>query len=150
MTQLNLSGLLFINDVDVWQRFGAFLYEENAQDQRNYSALLRPSTAKPLKAVAYPEEDGERLPQGITPRLEPRDVTLTLGILAPRAQFIERYTALLAFLREGWLVLSLPELSTSFRMHYLGASDYKQLTAPTDDLVGATLSIKLREPQPQY
>lgn len=150
MSQINLSGLLFINEQDMWTRYGVFLLEETAGETKNYSALLKPASVKAVKSVSYDEEDGERLPATIAPKLEPREVSLQVGILAPKDSFSAKYRGFLQLLRSGWLQVRLPELGTTYRMLYLGASDYKQLTGLSDTLIGASMTIKLREPQPQF
>ena len=53
-----LKGLLLINGVDVFVDYGAFLAEEKAGDTKNYSALLRPPSAKPHTAVSFREKTG--------------------------------------------------------------------------------------------
>lgn len=149
-TTIDLSGLLFINGEDMWRRFGVFLYEERAGETKNYSALLKPTATKPIKAVSYAEENGERMPQTIKPTLQGREVTLVFGILAPSSAFIARYQGFLELLRSGWLELRVSGIDTTFKMHYLAASDYKQLTGLEDEMVGAYLSVKLHEPKPHY
>lgn len=150
LNTINLSGLFFINGQDMWTHYGVFLYEERAGETKNYTALLKPASVKPIKAVAYAHEDGERMPKTIKPTLQGREVTLVLGILASREQFLARYQALMTLLRSGWLELRVRDINTTYKMHYVGASDYKQLTALDEHLVGAYLSVKLHEPKPQY
>ena len=53
-----LKGLLLINGVDVFVDYGAFLAEEKAGDTKNYSALLKPPSAKPHTAVSFREKYG--------------------------------------------------------------------------------------------
>ena len=74
-----LKGLLLINGVDVFVDYGAFLAEEKAGDTKNYSALLKPPSAKPHTAVSFREKDGEKLPDALLPAWEARDVTLHSG-----------------------------------------------------------------------
>ena len=62
-----LKGLLLINGVDVFVDYGAFLAEEKAGDTKNYSALLKPPSAKPHTAVSFREKDGEKLPDALLP-----------------------------------------------------------------------------------
>ena len=57
MTMDILKGLLLINGVDVFVDYGAFLAEEKAGDTKNYSALLKPPSAKPHTAVSFREKD---------------------------------------------------------------------------------------------
>ncbi len=89
MTMDILKGLLLINGVDVFVDYGAFLAEEKAGDTKNYSALLKPPSAKPHTAVSFREKDGEKLPDALLPAWEARDVTLQFAIIAAdRAQFL--------------------------------------------------------------
>lgn len=147
---INLSGLLHINGHDMWNWYGVFLYEENAGAAQNYAALLKPSSAKPIKEVAYIDESGERMPETIKPTLEAREVTLVFGILSSRHDFIPRYKGFLDLLRSGWLDITVTDLDMTYRMRYISASDYKQLTPPTDSFVCACISVKLRESRPMY
>ena len=41
-----LSGLVLINNVDIWKKYGAFLTESRAGGRDNMKALLKPSKTK--------------------------------------------------------------------------------------------------------
>lgn len=148
------EGLLYINDKDVFKTYGAFLTEEKEGDFTNYSALLKPPAMKPHTAVSFREEDGEKLPEILTPAFEPRDVTLFFAILAEsKADYLKKYMALVDLLKTGgdgtgWLNIRLPELDKTFRMYYQSCSDYSQLTTLEGGEVAAWFKVKLREPQP--
>lgn len=144
-----LDGLLFINDLDVYVAYGAFLCEDRQGANNNYSALLKPPAMKPYVAVNFRELDGEKLPEELLTAYEPREVALQFMILAPsREDFIERWEAFLAMLSSGWLKLRVPELERTFRMYYMSCTEYKQLTKLNADTVAGKFKIKFREPVP--
>jgi hypothetical protein len=150
-----LTGLLFINETDVYAQYGAFLSEDKASDHTNYAALMKPSGMKPHVAVSFREENGEKLPAVLTPRSEARDVTLQFAILSGSAcRFMQNYADFVRFLKSGWLDICLPELGKTFRMYLLSCSDYDQLTPLTDDGeagdCAARFKVKFREPSPSF
>jgi hypothetical protein len=146
-----LDGLLLINGVDVWQEYGVFLSEDKAGDYTNYTALLKPAAMKPHVAVAFREENGERLPDNLLMRSEARDVTLYFAIMAAdAATFITNYAAFVQFLKGGWLEIEVPETGRTFRMYCAACSDYSQLTPLDGDAVGARFKVKFREPEPGF
>ena len=99
-----LEGLLYINDDDVYKTCGAFLTEDKAGDNTNYAALLTPPKMKAYTAVSFREQDGEKLPDKLTPAFEARDVTLQFAITGNgKAGFIKNYQAFLGLLKSGWL-----------------------------------------------
>lgn len=146
-----LTGLLFINEVDVYIQFGAFLSEENPGENKNYAALLKLPPAKGHPSVSIREQDGEKLPTNLVVKYEPRDVTLQFAIVAPdRVTFLVRYRAFGSFLKTGtggWLNIRLPELNKTYKVHYKEMSDYSQLTDFSGE-VAARFDVKFREPIP--
>lgn len=149
-----LSGLLYINNKDVFTQYGAFLMEEKEGEYQNYSAFLKPPQAKSHTAVSYREEDGEQLPDKLTPNFEPRNITLLFAIMADtRAQFFKNYTAFVRFLitgADGWLSIRLPELEQTYRVVYSGCTDYTQLTDLESGQVVGKFKVTLREPSPNF
>lgn len=146
-----LEGLLFINDIDVYVRFGAFLTEDKPGDTANYSALLKPSPLKTTKPVNFREENGEKYPEELTPASEARDVTLYFAIAAESGpDFMKKYEDFIKMLKSGWLNIRLPELTKVFRMFYVSCSEYSQLTALNDGRVAARFKVKFREPSPSF
>lgn len=144
-----LEGLLFINDKDVFKTYGAFLCEEKPGDNANYSALLKPAGMKPYTAVAFREEDGEKLPENLTPAFEARDVELQFAICGnSKADFVAKYTGFVTMLRSGWLFTYLPELSKTYKFHYLTCTEYSQLTPLDESTVAGKFKVKFREPKP--
>ena len=149
-----LNGLLYINGVDVYVQYGAFLTEDKPSDNTNYAELLKPATMKPYVAVSFREENGEKLPAELMPRSEARDVTLQFAIFADNATvFLQKYTSFIQFLKSGWLNVNLPELGKTFKMYLVFFTDYEQLTPVTTDAglgVASRFKVKLREPSPTF
>ena len=71
-----LAGLLTINGVDVYERFGAFLAETAEDEHANYDALMASPPLKEQAEVSVREEDGVRMPAAIVQAFDARDVTL--------------------------------------------------------------------------
>ncbi len=148
-----MNGLLYINGHDVWQDFGAWLVEEKEGDTTNYSALQKPPATKPHVAVSFREQNGEKLPEKLIQRWEPRDISLKFAITATdKAAFMARRDAFISFLKEGadgWLNMNLPELGKTYRIYYKECSDYDHLE-DLGGMVAAKFTIKFREPEPQF
>lgn len=144
-----LDGLLFINSKDVYKTYGAFLSEDKAGDNTNYSALLKPPGMKPYTAVSFRERDGEDLPATLTPAFEARDIELQFAIFgSSKADFISKYTAFVTMLRSGWLDIRVPELNKTYRMYYSSCSGYTQLTPLEGNVIAGKFKVKFREPKP--
>jgi hypothetical protein len=150
-----LNGLLFINGIDVFAEYGLFLTEDSASSYSNYSELLKTPKMKPYTAVAFREDDGEKLPDTLPdPAYEPRDVTLFFAILAESAaDFFVKYLTFIGLLKSGWLEIYVPEINSRlaglYRMYYLESSSYDQIT-PIDGKVAAKFKVKFREPVPNF
>lgn len=149
-----MKGLLYINDRDVWTDFGAWLVEDKDGETKNYSALLKHPATKGHVAVNFREEDGERLPEKLVQKWEPRDITLKFAIAATdKGSFIARRKMFVSFLKEGaegWLTLRVPELDYSCRVYYKDCSDYEYLEDVGDGMVAARFTIKFHEPKPEF
>lgn len=148
-----MEGLLLINGVDVWTEYGAWLAEDKEGETTNYSALQKPPAVKPQVAVNIREEDGEKLPEDLMQRWEPRDVTLKFAIAAEsRAAFNTRRDSFISFLKKGlkgWLEISVPELDRTFRMYYRDCGSYTHLEDMGGSVAGM-FSVKFREPKPEF
>lgn len=146
-----LNGLLYINGIDVFDEYGAFLTEDSAGQNSNYKELLMPPKTKPYIAVSFREDDGEKLPNALPdPAFEPRNVSLYFAIMADSPEiFLEQYLDFVNLLKSGWLNIQVPELDKTYKMYYLECSGYDQLT-PIDGQVFARFKLKLREPVPQF
>ena len=148
-----LKGLLYINNVDVYETYGAFLTEEKQEDTTNYDALMKPSEVKEQEEVSIKERDGVELPAELIQSLKARDVTLKFAIAADnKAAFLTNYMAFLEMLRKGnkgWLDVYLPELDMHFAFYYKSAEKYKQLT-DFDGQVMGRFAVVFREPKPNF
>lgn len=149
-----LSGLLLINDVDVYERFGAFLAEKSEDATTNYDSLMKIPNLKEVPEVSVREEDGVRSPAKLTPAFEARNVTLQFAIAAADdATFVQRYFGFITFLKEGadgWLDIHLTDVDLRYRMRLLGASEYSQILPFGRERVAAIFSVSLREPKPSF
>ncbi len=146
-----MTGLLFINDTDVYEACGAFLSEDRAGATENYSALLKPPAMKPYISVDFREDTGEKLPDILLPVPEARDITLQFSIIAPtKFSFFESRKKFLKMLRSGWLNIYLPELGETFRVYYLSCQEYTQLTTFQSGDIGGKFKVKFREPKPKF
>lgn len=152
---MNLNGKLIINGRDLWTDFSAFLAEEAAGRQDNYSALLTPAKVKPHTAVALREEEGERLSADLMPCFEARDIELRFAIIADNAStFLQRLRGFTAFLKsgdKGWLDVQLPNLGMNLRCYYKSCNQLTQLT-PIEGggEQAAFIKVVLREPKPTF
>ncbi|WP_295990487.1 hypothetical protein [uncultured Alistipes sp.] len=149
-----LTGLLTINGVDVYERFGAFLAEKAEDEHRNYDALLAMPALKKQAEVSIREEDGVRTAPELVQAFEPRDLTLTFAIEAGSdADFLRRYYSFVQFLKrgdKGWLDIRLMDIGLAFRVYLKGAGSYSQLTPFGAASVVALFEVQLREPQPMF
>lgn len=148
-----LEGLLYINNVDVYQKYGAFLAEKTNGGHENYDALFAPAATKEQTAVDVREEDGEKLPDVLSIVFKPRDVVLFFAIKSTgRADFLKRRTDFIQFLRignKGWLDFRLTEIEKTFRFYVKDFPNWEQL-AFSDDFSGARFQVTFREPKPQF
>jgi hypothetical protein len=145
-----LDGVLYINENDVFQRYGVFLTETQAGGHTNYDALLLPPKLKEYVVVDFREEDGEKLPDKLTPRYEARDVTLRFALRAANPMdWKTKYAAFLALLKSGWLSIRVPELDKTYRMYVKEFSNYEQLT-PINGEIYSRFNVKFREPVPSF
>lgn len=145
-----VKGLLYINGEDVYERYGAILCHDRQNRNTNYSELLCPPKMKPYTAVDFREMDGEKLPDELLPRVEPRDVTLQFAIVGEsKADFLAKYDAFLGMLRSGWMEFRLPDIGRTFRMYYKECTAYKQLTPLSAQRLGGKFTVKFREPNPK-
>lgn len=144
------AGLLFINDVDVFQLYGVFLTEDQANGYTNYDELMKPSQVKSYTEINFPEQNGVKLPATLSPKLEARDFTLYFAMIADsRARFYTRYASFFSLLRGGWLSIRVPELDKTYKVCYKECSGYNQLVSLSESgEIGARFKVKFREPSP--
>lgn len=148
-----LSGLVFFNDTDIFQNYGAFLVENQRGGLDNITELLTPSSAKADTAVNIREENGERYSDTLTPANEPRDVTLHFAIYAPtQQQWFSRFKSFISFLKQGdkgWISAKFPQLGLTLRLKYSECTTFTPLTYLWHEGVhAAKFKVKFREPQP--
>ena len=149
-----LAGLLTINEVDPYFCYGAFLAFQQGEDPNaNYSALLAPPELKEQRKVEFREMDGVKLPDKLEQRWKEREIALTFCIIAPdRTQFETRYYGFIEFLRagnNGWLSLTLSELSRTWRVYMRKVTPYTQLTDLNGE-VAAMFTVVFEEPSPNF
>ena len=148
-----LSGLVLMNGTDIWTEYGVFLTEEKRGGMNNLKAILKPSKAKKDTAVNIREEQGEKYSSTLTPRNEPRDVTLTFALYnRTQAGWMKKYFAFINFLKQGdmgWIDVTFPQLDLTLHVKYSDSSDFTPLTYLWKEGVHAgRFKVKFREPVP--
>jgi hypothetical protein len=148
-----LHELLYINGVDVYTHYGAFLAEKETGGHENYDALLRPSKTKEQVAINVREQQGEMLPAALDVRFEARDVTLFFGMEASAmAQFLSHRAAFKEFLRSGdngWLNVRLVEIDYTFRFYLKEFGAWEQLSLG-NGISFARFPVVFCEPSPGF
>lgn len=147
-----LSGLVLINNVDIWPEYGAFLTEKKKGGRENLKAILRASKTKEHIAVNIREQNGRKYPTTLTVANDERDVTLYFALVADSTEdWWQQYRAFIAFLKSGWLNVEFPALDITLRMFYLDCSDVEPLSDLWNDCQRKTASrfkVKFKEPNP--
>lgn len=146
-----MEGLLYINGKDVWVEFGAWLAEDKEGETKNYSELQKIPATKSHTAVNFRERDGERLPDKLLRKWEPRDISLKFAIAASTAtEYRAKRNAFVSFLKDGsdgWLTIEVPDLGSTYRVYYKDCPDYEHLV-DIGGKVAARFTVKFREPEP--
>ena len=148
-----LSGLVLMNGTDIWTEYGVFLAEEKRGGMDNLTAILTPSKAKKDTAVNIREEQGEKYSTTLTPRNEPRDVTLCFALYnKTQAGWLKNYFSFINFLKAGnggWIDISFPQLDLTMHVKYSDAPKFTPLTYLWKEGVHAgRFKVKFREPVP--
>ncbi|MCR4699764.1 MAG: hypothetical protein K5757_02250 [Bacteroidaceae bacterium] len=148
-----LKGLVYINGVDIWQRYGVFLTEEKKGGRENLTAILTPSKVKEHVGVNIRELDGKKYSQHLTVTNQERDVTLHFAQYAQtRDAWLQNYMDFVQFLKtgdNGWLSVRFTELDLTLRMFYVDSSAYRALTYLWKEGVQASrYKVRFREPEP--
>lgn len=148
-----LGGLVLMNGTDIWTEYGVFLAEEKRGGMDNLSEILKPSKAKADAAVNIREEHGEKHSSTLTPRNEPRDVTLCFALYnKTQAGWLKKYLAFINFLKQGnggWLDISFPQLDLTLHVKYSDSPKFTPLTYLWKEGVHAgRFKVKFREPVP--
>lgn len=145
-----LHGKTYINDVDIYEDYGAFLGEERNGSRENLKSLFTPSATKKQVSVNFRERTGEKYPKELSMINEARDVTLTFVIYAKtKSEWLQKYNAFVAFIKSGWLTVRFPTIDLELRMFYLSCTTYSPLTYLWQEGVQAShFKVKFREPEP--
>ena len=148
-----LSGLVLINNVDIWKKYGAFLTESRAGGRDNMKALLKPSKTKAHIGVDIREENGTKYSRELKIANVEREVTLHFALIANTPdEWYENYRNFMDFIKKGnkgWLTLMLPKMGFTFDFFYLDSTSFEPLTTLWQ--VGKQASrfkIKFKEPHP--
>ena len=143
-----LSGQAFINDVDIYDDFGAFLGEVRKGSRENLKAIFTPSKTKEQVGVDFRERTGVKYPKQLSMVNAERDVTLTFCIYAKtRAEWIAKYNAFVAFVKSGWLTVRFPTIGVELDVLPL-LHHYAPLTYLWREGVQASHFREVREPEP--
>lgn len=148
-----IAGLVLVNGIDIWTKYGVFLAEEQRGGMDNLTAILTPSKAKEETAVDIRELNGEKYSDTLTPRNEARDVELYFALYnKSQAGWMRQYFAFINFLKQGnkgWLDFKFTQLDLTLHMRYLDSSKFKPLTYLWQEgLQASKFKVKFREPQP--
>lgn len=148
-----LSGLVIVNNTDIWTTYSAFLTEEREGGMDNLTSIMTPSKTKGHTAVDIREENGERHSSQLTVANEARDVVLCFAIYSPtKAGWMQKYRSFITFLKtgvDGWLNFQFPSLGLTMRMYYQESTKFTPLTYLWKEGVNAArFKVKFREPNP--
>lgn len=148
-----LSGLVLVNGIDIWQRYGVFLTEEKKGGRDNLTAIMTASKVKEHVGVDLREANGRKYSATLAVRNQERDVTLHFAqYAASKDAWLRNYMDFIGFLKEGedgWLNISFTELGLTLRMFYVESSAYHPLTYLWKEGVQASrYKVKFREPEP--
>ena len=142
-----------MNGTDIWKEYGVFLVEDKRGGMDNLSAILTPSKTKKDIAVNIREEQGEKYSATLTPRNEPRDVTLNFAMYnSTKAGWLQKYLSFINFLKQGkngWLDIRFVQLNITLHVKYTESPKFTPLTYLWKERVHAgKFTVKFREPVP--
>ena len=148
-----LGGKMYINDTDVWTKYGVFLAEKKRGDRNNLKAIMTPSKTKTHVAVDIREEDGEKYSSELDVKNQARDVKLCFALYADtRKEWLSQYKAFIDFLKagdKGWLVLYFPDIELKLTVFFKEGSDYEPLTYLwREGKQASRFYVTFREPKP--
>jgi hypothetical protein len=148
-----LGGLVLVNGTDIWKEYGVFLVEDKRGGMDNLSAILTPSKTKKDTAVSIREEQGEKYSATLTPRNEPRDITLNFALYdKTQAGWLRKYFSFINFLKQGkggWLDIVFTQLDLTLHVKYSESPKFTPLTYLWKEGVNAgKFKVKFREPVP--
>lgn len=150
-----LSGLVLVNNTDIWVKYGAYLTEKRKGGRDNMKAILRASKVKEHIAVNIREENGRKYPTALTVVNEEREVSLYFALVADStAEWWQKYREFIQFLKQGsngWLDVKFPTLGITLRMFYLDCSDVEPLSDLWNEgktKKASRFKVKFKEPNP--
>ena len=150
-----LSGLVLVNNTDIWVKYGAYLTEKKKGGRDNMKAILRASKVKEHIAVNIREENGRKYPTALTVVNEEREVSLYFALVADStAEWWQKYREFIQFLKQGsngWLDVKFPTLGITLRMFYLDCSDVEPLSDLWNEgktKKASRFKVKFKEPNP--
>lgn len=148
-----LGGLVLINNVDIWVRYGAFLTEKKKGGKDNLKAILRASKVKAHVGVNVREENGRKYSSSLTVVNDERDVTLHFALFADsQSEWWQKYRDFINFIKQGdkgWLNVKFTDLGLTLRMFYLDSTEPEPLTYLwREGKQASRFKIKFKEPNP--
>lgn len=148
-----MKGLVYVNGIDIYEDYGAFLSEEKKGGLENQKAIFKPSKTKKNVAVNFREKVGEKHSKSLSQINDARDVTLTFCIYAKtREKWLQQYQSFISYLKtgdNGWLRFRFPSIGMELKMYYQECSSFAPLSYIWQDGVQAShFKIKFREPEP--
>ena len=148
-----LGGLVLINNVDIWVRYGAFLTEKKKGGKDNLKAILRASKVKAHVGVNVREENGRKYSSSLTVVNDERDVTLHFALFAnTQTEWWQKYRDFINFIKQGdkgWLNVKFTDLGLTLRMFYLDSTEPEPLTCLwREGKQASRFKIKFKEPNP--
>ena len=150
-----LSGLVLVNNTDIWVKYGAYLTEKKKGGRDNMKAILRASKVKEHIAVNIREENGRKYPTALTVVNDEREVSLYFALVADSTtEWWQKYRGFIQFLKQGsngWLDVKFPTLGITLRMFYLDCSDVEPLSDLWNEgeaKKASRFKVKFKEPNP--
>lgn len=152
-----LSGLVLVNNTDIWVKYGAYLTEKKKGGRDNMKAIIRASKVKEHIAVNIREENGRKYPTALTVVNDEREVSLYFALVADSTtEWWQKYREFIQFLKQGfngWLDVKFPTLGITLRMFYLDCSDVEPLSDLWNEgktKKASRFKVKFKEPTPIF
>ena len=152
-----LSGLVLVNNTDIWVKYGAYLTEKKKGGRDNMKAIIRASKVKEHIAVNIREENGRKYPTALTVVNDEREVSLYFALVADSTtEWWQKYREFIQVLKQGfngWLDVKFPTLGITLRMFYLDCSDVEPLSDLWNEgktKKASRFKVKFKEPTPIF
>ena len=135
-----MTGQLYINNTDAYTEWGVMM------DTSSLSTLMTPPAVKEYITNESRLADGTQYLVPTTPKIQARDLTLTLQLVAPNeTTFFSRYTSFVEELQKGTI-----NIRTSFQPDVTYKCLFVSCNQFTQFMRGiAKFSLKLVEPNPK-